>query len=138
MFPFSQDERLVFSYIWLVGSRLFGIYLVIYVLGRATDRTEILIVTVAGMLFGVLSRLMYLQLHLTALMAKANFDSKLMILRGVNSDLDNNKEYKEEEDSIKRNIFHGQWKYVITSLTSLIIFVLCFMRFAPLFSVFGG
>ncbi len=34
--------------------------------------------------------------------------------------------------------FHGQWKYVIAALTSLIIFVLCFMRFAPLFSLFGG
>ena len=52
---------MVISYIWLIGSRLGGLYLVSYVLERVTDRTEVLMVTLAGMLLGAFSWLMYSQ-----------------------------------------------------------------------------
>ena len=95
MFPFSQNERLVFSYIWLIGSRLFGIYLVMYALGRATDRTEILIVSVAGMLFGVLSSLMHQQQYKLNTVSKISLDSTFLMLRNTDKDPDKSDEYKK-------------------------------------------
>ncbi len=137
MFPFSQNERLVFSYIWLIGSRLFGIYLVMYVLGRATDRTEILIVTVAGMMFGVLSSLMYLQQGQMYSVLKFVTDSSIVAHKNSNENLTDD-EYKKLQEFIDDKILHRQRRSALLQLTSVIIFVLCFMRFAPLFSLFGG
>lgn len=137
MFPFSQNERLVFSYIWLIGSRLFGIYLVMYVLGRATDRTEILIVTVAGMMFGVLSSLMYLQQGQMYSVLKFVTDSSIVAHKNSSENLTDD-EYKKLQEFINDKILHRQRRSALLQLTSVVIFVLCFMRFAPLFSLFGG
>lgn len=138
MFPFSQNERLVFSYIWLIGSRLFGIYLVMYVLGRATDRTEILIVTVAGMMFGVISSLMYLQQHQMYSVLKLVANSLILSQKKSNESPMTDDEYKEVKEFIADKILFCQHRSAILQMTSLVIFVLCFMRFAPLFSLFGG
>lgn len=138
MFPFSQNERLVFSYIWLFGSRLFGIYLVMYVLGRATDRTEILIVTVAGMMYGVLSSLMYLLQYQTLTVVKIVTESAVFAVRDGNKNLDISNEDRKLKEFLNEKVSQRQYRVGILQLTSLIIFVLCFMRFAPLFSLFGG
>ena len=138
MFPFSQNERLVFSYIWLFGSRLFGIYLVMYVLERATDRTEILIVTVAGMMFGVLSSLMYLLQYQAYTVMKLVTEMAFILHKDDNERLDVSDEARKAKEFIFDKVYRSQYKVGILQLTSLIIFVLCFMRFAPLFSLFGG
>ncbi|WP_055045855.1 hypothetical protein [Devosia sp. A16] len=138
MFSFSQRERLVVSYIWLFGSRLFGIYLVMYVLGRATDRTEILIVTVAGMMYGVLSSLMYLLQYQTLTVVKIVTESAFFAVRDGNKSLDISNEDRKLKEFFNEKVSQRQYRVGILQLTSLIIFVLCFMRFAPLFSLFGG
>lgn len=138
MFPFSQNERLVFSYIWLFGSRLFGIYLVMYVLGRATDRTEILIVTVAGMMYGVLSSLMYLLQYQTITVMKIVTEAAFVTVKNGKKSLDISNEDRNLKEFINEKFSQRQYRVGILQLTSLIIFVLCFMRFAPLFSLFGG
>ena len=130
MFPFSQRERLVVSYIWLIASRLFGLYVLSYVLGHLADRTEVLIVASIGMLFGVLSGTMRNLQYSMYIVSKQIADRKISIQKLIDPNFMTSDEYKKIAEFENSHQYHGQIKYAISRTVSLIIFMMCFLRFA--------
>jgi hypothetical protein len=131
MFPFSQRERLVVSYIWIIASRLVGIYVVSYVLRHVTDRTEVVIVTVAGMLYGVLSWLMYSQQFSTYRLSR-------QIIKRVRRKRDLvDPNVPDDEDEFGYGLIidgpdyaHNKRRIDLVSLASMVVAGMCFQRFA--------
>ena len=130
MFSFSPRERLIISYLWLVGSRLGGLYLASYVLDRVTDRTEVLIVTLAGMVYGALSLQMYSQQLSTYRLSR----QIARITRGVeganDTDTPANRGYEYGLAIDDASDYHNKTRMYIVMVASAIIIGLCFRRFA--------
>jgi len=129
MFSFSPRERLVISYIWLIGSRLGGLYLASYVLDRVTDRTEVLIVTLAGMVYGALSWQMYgQQLSTYRLSKQVENIAQRMPSGGDTSAPAGHYEYGLAIDDASD--YHNKTRMYIVMVASVVIIGLCFRRFA--------
>ena len=130
MFSFSQRERLAFSYIWLIGSRLGGLYLASYVLDRVTDRTEVLIVTLAGMVYGALSWQMYSQQLSTYRFSRQS--SNIVQENRRDGDAADSVQPKYEYGLVIDDAgdYHNRTRMYIAMVAPVIIVGLCFRRFA--------
>lgn len=129
MFSFSPRERLVVSYIWLIGSRLGGLYLASYVLDRVMDRTEVLIVTLAGMVYGALSLQMYSQQLSTYRLSRQVVKIAQVMQGGSDTSAPADQyEYGLAIDGADDR--HNRTRMYIMMVASAIIIGLCFRRFA--------
>jgi hypothetical protein len=124
----GRTLSLVFSYLWAIGTSLVFPLTFWYALERVTDRTEVLIVSFAGILYAAMVELLNYQ-HLGFYrLSKQLAERTVAIQRVVDPGLISESDYRQAlilRDSVD---LHTNMKILLMSLIALAVFFYCLIR----------
>ena len=120
---------LVFSYLWAIGTSLIFPLAFWYVLERVTDRTDVLIVCIAGILYAAVAQVLHYQQLFFHRLSKQIGERTIALQRIV----DPNWIISEDENLKITNIvesfdFHANMKIFMMSVIELAVFAYFFFR----------